>query len=231
MITRSIVLCIAMAASALATSVLTPKLLYSQAHYPGYLLEQSIPKSFGEWALDNSSAKTIISPSLKEELDKFYSETVNRTYINRSGDRVMLSFAYGGDQGRALQVHKPEVCYQAQGFKIIYDAKDTINTTLGRIPVRRLVATQGERIEPITYWIRSGNAIVTGWYEQNKVRLTASLVDGEIADGLLVRISTIGADKDRAYQVHDAFMSALLAHTKELDHDMLLGAKAQRQLQ
>lgn len=230
-LTKSIVIVIAMLLAAGATKALTPKLLYSQAHYPGYLLEQSIPKNFGEWRLDQTGTSTIVSPSLQQELDKFYSETVSRTYINSQGDKVMLSFAYGGDQGRALQVHKPEVCYEAQGFKIVYDAKGAISAKTGTIPVRRLVAQMGSRIEPITYWIRSGNAIVTGWYEQNKVRITTGLIDGEIADGLLVRVSTIKADKESAFKIHDQFIAALMQHTNELDHEMLLGTKANRSLQ
>lgn len=227
--TKSLILTVAMIGAAVASQVLMPKLLYSEAHYPGYSLNKSIPKAFGDWREDETMMRSIISPSIQQELEKFYSETVSRTYVNSSGDHVMLSFAYGGDQGRALQVHKPEVCYEAQGFKITADARGEVNTVEGNIPVRRLVARLGGRTEPITYWIRSGNSIVTGWYEQNKVRIMSGLVNGEIADGLLVRVSTIDTDKERAYQVHDQFIQALMQNTKALDHEMLLGVKEMRQ--
>jgi EpsI family protein len=39
-------------------------------------------------------------------------------YVNASGYRIMLSLAYGSDQRGALQAHKPEVRYPAQGFTL-----------------------------------------------------------------------------------------------------------------
>ena len=221
---RSLTLLIAMAISAALAIQLTPDKLYSHSHYRDYSLNRAIPTQFGDWHLDEAGSRAIVSPDMEQELAKFYSETVSRTYVNSKGDRVMLSLAYGGDQGRALQVHKPEVCYEAQGFKITYDNKARIHSSSGEVPVRRLVAIQGPRTEPITYWIRSGDTIVTGWYEQNKARLKAGLFDGLIADGLLVRVSTLTSERDQAYKVHDEFIADLLAHTKALDHDMLLGS-------
>lgn len=230
MILRSAILSLAMAASAATAYVLTPKLLYSNTHYGDYSLNKSIPTVFGDWRLDEDGMRSIVSPTLQQELDKYYSETLSRTYINSQGERVMLSFAYGGDQGRSLQVHKPEVCYEAQGFKITFDDKGSIPSGKSTIPVRRLVATQGIRVEPITYWIRSGDAIVTGWYEQNKARIKAGLLEGQVADGLLVRVSTIGDDREHAYRLHDQFMKDLLAHTTVTDHEMLLGSSYKNKL-
>ncbi|WP_269089948.1 exosortase-associated protein EpsI, B-type [Aquabacterium fontiphilum] len=220
---RSLVLCVVMAASTLTAGVLTPTALYSTQHYGSYKLEQSIPKAFGDWRLDESISSVVVAPEVEAELAKYYNETVSRTYINSKGERIMLSLAYGGDQGRALQVHKPEVCYAAQGFKIVYDGRGQIQSNQGTIPVRRLVATHGPRVEPITYWIRSGDSIVTGWYEQNKARLYSGLIRGEIADGLLVRVSNISGNREQSYQLHDQFMKDLLAHTQPVDHAMLLG--------
>lgn len=223
---RSITLLLAMAVSAALAILLTPKQLYSDSHYKNYSLDKTIPQSFGDWKIDEASGKAIVSPDLQRELSKIYNETVSRTYINSKGERVMLSLAYGGDQSRALQVHKPEICYEAQGFKIVYDSTSNIAAATGQIPVRRLVATQGPRVEPITYWIRSGDTIVTGWYEQNKARLRAGLLERQIVDGLLVRVSTIGGDRESAYAVQDQFIAALLASTDSDTHGMLLG-KAQ----
>lgn len=224
MIVRSIVLFIAMAASAAMAYVLTPTALYSKSHYGNYSLDKALPRSFGDWRLEDDGSRTVVSPTLQQELDKYYNETLSRTYINSKGERVMLSLAYGGDQGRSLQVHKPEVCYEAQGFKIVFDGKGTLPALNSSIPVRRLVATHGLRTEPITYWIRSGDAIVTGWYEQNKARIKAGLFDGQVADGLLVRVSNLTTDREAAFKLHDQFMTDLIAHTKTTDHDMLLGS-------
>lgn len=220
---KTILLAAFMAGSTLVASALTPTALYSSKHYGEYKLEDSIPRQFGDWTLDERTGGVIVSPEVEAELAKFYNQTVSRTYVNSQGDRIMLSLAYGADQGRALQVHKPEVCYAAQGFKIIHDDKGVVQSTEGTVPVRRLVAKINNRVEPITYWIRSGDSIVTGWYEQNKARLYSGLIKGEIADGLLVRVSNISGDRDSSYQLHDRFLRDLIAHTRPVDHDMLLG--------
>jgi EpsI family protein len=39
--------------------------------------------------------------------------------INPQGYRIMLSIAYGKNQSDALQLHKPEICYPAQGFTLL----------------------------------------------------------------------------------------------------------------
>lgn len=220
---KSVVLCSLMAGSTFAAALLTPTTLYSKQHYGNYVIEKSIPIAFGDWRLDEFASRQIVAPEVEAELAKYYNQTVSRTYVNKQGDRVMLSLAYGADQGRALQVHKPEVCYAAQGFKIVHDSTGKIATPLGTVPVRHLVAKHGPRVEPITYWIRSGDAIVTGWLQQNTARLYSGLIRGEIADGLLVRVSSISADREKSYQLHASFMNELLAHTKAVDHDMLLG--------
>ena len=223
---RSVLLAVCMAGSTLAAGVLTPKTLYSAQHYGQYKLEDNIPKQFGDWTLDERASGGIVSPDVQAELAKYYNETVSRTYVNSQGERIMLSLAYGADQGRALQVHKPEVCYAAQGFKITHDDRGVVDSAQGQVPVRRLVATLHNRVEPITYWIRSGDSIVTGWYSQNKARLYSGLIKGEIADGLLVRVSSINQDREASYRLQDSFLRDLIAHTRPVDHAMLLGRDA-----
>lgn len=220
---RTVLLAALMAGSTLVAGALMPTTLYSSKHYGQYKLEDNMPRQFGDWVLDERASGGIVSPDVEAELAKFYNETVSRTYVNSQGDRIMLSLAYGSDQGRSLQVHKPEVCYAAQGFKIVYDDKGAIQSAQGTVPVRRLVAKINNRVEPITYWIRSGDSIVTGWYEQNKARLYSGLVKGEIADGLLVRVSNISTNRETSYQLHDQFLRDLIAHTRPVDHAMLLG--------
>lgn len=62
--------------------------------------------------------KLEITPELANNLDKLYSQTLTRTYINNDGYRIMLSVAYGENQlsSDVTQVHRPEFCYVAQGF-------------------------------------------------------------------------------------------------------------------
>ena len=90
----------------------------------------------------------------------------------------------------------------------------------------RLVAKLGPRNEPITYWIRSGDYLVRGWFEQNVARVKNGLIKGYTPDCLLVRVSTIDTDKELAYQVQDRFINDLIAASPAKTRAILLGNEA-----
>lgn len=172
-------------------------------------LETLVPKQFGDWKIDETIVPLIANPEQQAIIDRIYSQTLSRTYVNSNGRRMMLSIAYGGDQGDAMQVHKPEACYPAQGFQIIKNAQDVFNAEGADIPVRRLVATQGSRIEPITYWTTIGDTVAVSGVKWKLQQLRYGLT-GKIPDGLLFRVSSIQADDAAAYGAQDDFTRALL---------------------
>ena len=112
-----IILALAMATSSVAGFALRPTL--KADHAPRYKLEEIVPTQFGEWKMLRDSGTQMVNPETKELLDSLYSQILSRTYVNAKGYRIMLSLAYGDDQRGGLQAHKPEVCYPAQGFKLI----------------------------------------------------------------------------------------------------------------
>jgi len=121
----------------------------------------------------------------------------------------MLSVAYGGDQSDGTSAHRPEVCYPAQGFAISTNDASTLTLEEGkRIPVRRLMSRLGGRAEPITYWIVVGGEVVTTGVGQKLAQMRYGL-RGVIADGMLVRISSIGTAPEVAYTEHEKFAQAL----------------------
>lgn len=176
---------------------------------PAVDLEMLIPKTFGDWKIDESITPLIANPEQEAMINKIYSQTLTRTYINSRNERVMLSIAYGGDQSDSMAVHKPEVCYPAQGFQILRNKAGTFSTGEGDIPVKRLVATQGPRIEPITYWTTVGDAVAVGGIRRKLQQMKYGLT-GSIPDGLLFRISSIQTDENAAYRTQDDFSRALL---------------------
>lgn len=185
-------------------------------------LEVAIPKSFGDWKIDTSIVPIAPSPDVQALLDKIYSQTLARTYVDSKGRRVMLSIAYGGDQSRETQVHKPEVCYPAQGFQIESIAAGVLDAAASKIPVMRLVATKGPRVEPVTYWIAVGDTVVRGALEQNLARLKYGLT-GTVPDGILVRVSTISRDAPRAYLQQQDFVADMLQAMDKTHAARLLG--------
>ncbi len=185
-------------------------------------LEVLIPKTFGDWKIDETITPLIANPVQQALINKIYNQTLTRTYINSSGDQIMLSIAYGGDQTDDMAVHKPEVCYPAQGFQILKNATGSLSTGQGNIPVKRLVATQGQRVEPITYWRTVGDAVEVNSLKWKLQQLKYGLT-GEIPDGLLFRISSIQADDAKAYQIQDAFARDLLKAMSPSGRQRIIG--------
>jgi EpsI family protein len=121
-----------------------------------------------------------------------------------------------------MHAHRPEICYAASGFEIGKMTKTFVDTTIGRIPVMRLVAKQDARNEPITYWIRIGDSLTLGWFEQKLTVIDYGLA-GKVPDGVLVRVSAISNDEQDSYRVQQAFLVALLKAVRSEDRFWLVG--------
>jgi len=219
---NNILICFALLASSLIALGLTPRLKMAEQRQKKVVFEDIIPKQFNDWKIDVTTSQGFINPQVGSELAEIYSQTLSRTYINSNEDRVMLSIAYGDNQSRKLQVHRPEVCYSAQGFQIESMIKKEIRTQNGNIPVMQLIARQGTRNEPITYWVLIGDRVVRGNLEQGVTRLMYGL-SGFVPDGLLFRTSTISADSKHAYGIQTAFIRELMASISSSDRATLAG--------
>jgi EpsI family protein len=185
------------------------------------VLEDAIPKQFGDWRLMPSSA-LVVNPQTQELLDKLYSQTLSRTYVNSQGYRIMLSLAYGDDQRGGLQAHMPEVCYPAQGFKVHSLQDHVITTPFGQITGKRLSTSLGQRLEPITYWFALGEQAVQSRWEKRLIEIRLGLT-GQVPDGLLFRVSSIDPNTEQAYAKHEEFVAALLASAKPAQRVKLAG--------
>lgn len=220
----SLILGLLMVSSSVLTMVMTPSAdIADQQNQIN--LEALIPREFNDWKIDLSAASLMVNPEVTGIINKIYSQTLSRTYINNQGERVMLSIAYGSDQRKDLQVHRPEICYRTSGFDIGAMTKTFVDTTIGRIPVMRLVAKQGRRNEPITYWIRMGDSVTRGWFEQKAATLRYGLT-GKVPDGLLFRVSTISNDEQDSYRIQQIFLTSLLQAVRSEDRYWLVGRLA-----
>jgi EpsI family protein len=175
---------------------------------PKVELEAMFPKAFGDWRVDDRMPVQLIAPDTQAMLNKIYNQTLSRTYVNRQGDRIMLSVAYGGDQSDATRAHRPEVCYPAQGFQIDSSRDGVLDLNGHKLRVRQLVSRLGARVEPVTYWITVGERITLSGTEQKLAQLGYS-TRGVIPDGMLIRVSSIDPNVDRAYVEQANFVSEL----------------------
>ena len=191
---------------------------------PVISLESMVPRQIGDWREVPQSHVQVVNPQTQELLDKLYSEIVTRTYVNGGGYRVMLSLAYGSDQRGALQAHKPEVCYPAQGFVIKNDEVGLLVTSSGEISVRRLFAVLGARQEPVTYWFTIGDKAVEGKsHVYRRIVEFSYVLTGRIPDGMLFRVSSIDPDRSRAYTMHEQFVDQLLHAVPPAERKRLSG--------
>jgi len=220
----SLILGMLMVSSGVLTKVMTPAVILTGQHEK-INLETMIPHEFDRWKIDPSSAALIVNPDDQGLLNKIYNQTLSRTYINDQGERVMLSIAYGRDQSTDLHVHRPEICYATSGFDVGKISKTFVDTTVGRIPVMHLVAKQGIRNEPITYWIRVGDSLTRGWFEQKLTAIGYGLT-GKVPDGLLFRVSSISSNEQDSYRLQQVFLASMLQAVRSEDRYWLVGRLA-----
>lgn len=219
---QPLILLVAMIAASVMALCLRPTHKLSEQRLD-FSLEKIVPVVFGDWHEEVQSAAQIVDPLQKERIDKLYSQTLSRTYVNAGGYKVMLSIAYGEDQGDARQVHKPEVCYPAQGFSIQHKRADVLLIGNNEVPVTRVLASMAARVEPITYWVTIGKYVVRGGFEKKLAELRYGIHD-LVPDGLLFRVSSIDEQVENAYQIQDGFVRQLLDATRPQDRQLLVGA-------
>ncbi len=219
---RMLLVFVAMALAAWLAYALRPSIKVAD-NSPLGSLESSIPKSFGNWRVDDSLPVILPSPEVQAKLDRIYNQVLSRTYVDQQGQRIMLSMAYGGDQSDGTTAHKPEICYPAQGLEIVFNRVGTLAVGGQDLPVRRLRARMGNRHEPITYWIVVGDQAVTSGTGMKMAQLRYGM-RGLIPDGILVRVSSLDRDSEAAFRRHEEFVRALVASLDTSMRQRLMGS-------
>ena len=186
-------------------------------------LERMIPKSFGQWTYEPQVR--MVEPPGSDSLSKqIYNAELARGYRDSEGRLVMFLVAYGASQSDRLQLHRPEICYAAQGFRV--DRLTTVNLDLGpglpTLPVRHMLAVRENRQEPITYWMRIGDTVATNAVERQVLKVEYGL-RGYISDGALVRLSTVGLPEDQAFELQTRFLSDFLNSVDSETRRFLIG--------
>lgn len=181
-----------------------------------------LPNEFEDWVTLPNASAAVVNPVQSEMLDRIYSETVGRTYLNRrTGRVVMVSLAYGRDQSTDTQLHTPDMCYPSQGFRVEAMQRMPVHTPWGTLPVVKLRTSMGQRVEPLTYFVRTGDVVTDGALNRNWARLGLA-IRGFKMDGLLVRVSEITNSPD-AFDVQEHFLKSLFGSMSEKDRIKFIG--------
>jgi EpsI family protein len=188
-------------------------------------LPTMFPAAFTDWRVDESIPVVLPAPDVQASLNRIYNQVLARTYVNRrTGERVMLSVAYGGDQSDGMQAHLPEVCYPSQGFELYGKRQATLMLDGRTIPAQRIRTRMGARHEPVTYWLTLGETVAATRTDR-KIQQMRYGLRGLIPDGMLVRVSTIDRDAEHAFAVQDDFLRALAVAIPEAQRARVLGAR------
>lgn len=219
---RHVLIGLAMWTAAGLAFALTPR-THVAAHRPPPDLEAMIPKQFGKWQLKQGIVP-LINPALQSISDEAYDQTLARSYVNDQGELLMLSVVYTrAHTASAERIHLPEACYFAQGFRVGKMSKEVIEIGGMSLPVMKLVATQGHRVEPITYWAVIGDMAVRGKWEMHLAKWKHGLT-GKIPPGLLIRVSTVSTNEAAAYHTEKQFVHDMLGAVPKEYHRVLMGA-------
>ena len=171
-------------------------------------LDRLVPEKIGPWTA--SQYEPVVIPRGEELEGTDYDSVITRYYVSDSASPVMLLIAYGSAQTGETQLHRPEVCYVAAGFKMRNWPNVVLQTPDRRIDARVLTATAPGRTDQILYWTRVGEEFPTTSVEQRWSTLRQTL-SGSIPDGVLVRISVDDEDRETAMKFMRGFAGDLLS--------------------
>lgn len=206
---KNLLLMVLMVATATLANVMRPTVKLSDER-PTIDLETMVPREFGAWREQLNVAMQVVNPEQQKTLAEIYTQTLSRIYVHSSGYRIMLAIAYGNDQSDQLQLHKPEVCYPAQGFKLDGLSATTLDLQHKSIPATTMLTHLGQRNEPVTYWTVVGDHITTSGINKKLTEMRYGL-RGRIPDGMLVRVSSVDREPQRAHRLQAEFAAAMVA--------------------
>ena len=170
-------------------------------------LDKVLPEKIGRWNFVSSSG--LVVPPEDQLSRALYSQLLTRVYSGDDGSTMMLLVAQSGSQTGILQIHRPEICYNAGGYALSQIEPHPVRLPWGTIPTMTMAATNDTRTERLAYWTRIGNHMPTSWRQQ-RLAVAMDNLERRIPDAVMVRVSTINSDKNAALASIDEFIGAML---------------------
>lgn len=184
-------------------------------------IQRLAPLQVGPWRFQTTQGLVLPPPDQMAQL--LYDQQVTRAYASLGSELpVMLLLAYGSSQNGMLQIHRPEICYPASGFRLSETREEVMPIGGGRsIPVRRFTAESDVRTEEVLYWTRIGDTLPVSWAQQ-RLAVVRSNLAGDVPDGLLVRMSSLTSDRGAAQAALRRFAAMLLEQVGPAGRHMLI---------
>ena len=220
--THILLACVAMLGAMALAVAITPHRLMARTHEV-FDINKHLPTRFGDWK--PVEGLNVVEPAPPDSLEReIYNQEASRGFVDPDGNVVMLMVAYGESQSDRLQLHHPEVCYTAQGFRVSRTSAFKLDYSPSAPPLKltRLVAQREERIEPITYWMRIGYDNSDSNWARQLLKLGYGL-RGWVPDGALFRVSTIGIPPEKSFKIQDKFIRDLMKAVDPGTREFMVG--------
>ncbi len=185
---------------------------------PAPRLAQIVPTAFQDWREIKTEAALVdptVGTGATRDPSNPYDDVLMRAYANSRGEVVLLALAYGRNQRQELKIHRPELCYLAQGFSLLSRNAVTFPSAVSDLPVdgERMLVQSAGRVEAVSYWIRIG-----GMYSRSawatRYYIFAQGLRRRNLDGILVRVSQIldtpASVSVRRYELQERFATDLV---------------------
>jgi EpsI family protein len=164
----------------------------------------------------------VVLPPPDALRDRLYDNLVTAAYQAPGEPTVMLLLAYNNKQDGVVQVHRPEVCYPVGGFRLSETRKIVLDLQGRAVPANIFSADGPDRKEQVVYFTRLGTAFPRSWAEQ-RIAVARDNLAGRIPDGMMMRISVLGADQHSAQAVLTGFSRDFLRASPPSLQALLLG--------
>ncbi|MFD1121333.1 exosortase C-terminal domain/associated protein EpsI [Methylophilus flavus] len=192
-------------------------------------LENNIPKEFADWKLAPQLIPQVSLVSDNNLQNQIYDDVLMRTYINKSGAKVMLALAYVKEQRQDVKVHQPDICYPAQGYQLLQSQLSTFDIATNQSPIvgKNQIYISSSHREAVSYWIRVGDgAFLSGLQMRLKI-IKDGLFKQRFDDGMLVRVSSelqSDADTEKLFNLHEQFLNDLTSSVTAKNLKLLVPA-------
>jgi EpsI family protein len=178
----------------------------------------TIPKQVAGWT-SRKTQEVVLPP--QDDSNQLYENLETRIYEGPGLPAIMLLIAYSSKQQNNIHVHRPEVCYPAAGFPILWTRPAQIAVASTSLEARELLADRGGLRERIVYWIRIGHAFPTSWAQQ-RVAMAVQNLQGTVPDGALFRVSAIEEPDTPSSEAIMNFIEAFLTEVSPGFRDSIL---------
>ena len=183
-------------------------------------LKDALSSGFGNWTPIQRSLDSIPKPSAYTQ--SIYEQVVAGHYVSTEGRVVTLLLAYNRAQSYASQLHRPDVCYPASGFKILRQKDVDIDISSQSVDGRIIYTQRGIRSETVLFWTRIGAQFPRS-LKQQRLEIFRAALSRKNLDGIVVRASTPTSATGDSGEVLSCFVQEFADSLPDAQAELLIG--------